>query len=353
MSGRSIRSSQYLKQNVEKYYGVQLRTVGLLSCYWPYSKGLNAMLGLFSAFHYFRLRTKKWHPDIIVARNLYAAFLLRPFIAERLFFETHQLEHGWRKYLQGKLVQDRHVHTIVISQALKRILKERVGCTGFNPMVLHDAAPSGVLYLSPEEKVKRRAALFDKKVVDGAFKKIAGYFGHLYSGRGVDMIRALARRHPDIAFMIFGGNEEQIGALKKTDHDDNFMVMGYVEPNEVMDVMGIMDILMMPYQNNVSIGDNRSNTSPLMSPMKMFEYMACGVPIVASDLPSLKEVLVDRHNCLLAIPHDVDAWSRCLDCLCNDDDFARRLGMTAHNEYNEKYNWNVRASKIVKMIGGS
>lgn len=352
VSGRSVCSSASYKQNVETFYGVQLKSVRLFSFYWPFLKGLNSLLGFFSIFLYVLLRIKKWQPDLIVARNLYAAFLLRSFIQRGLFFETHQVEQGWRKYLQRKLVREKGLHTIVISQALKQMLKEHAGCMDFHPLVLHDAAPKGIQCIPTEIKIKQRALLFGEKLTDGRFNKVAGYFGHLYPGRGVDIIRELAKRHPDIAFMVFGGNKEQIRELQKTVYSANFMIMGYVNPGNVLDLMSIMDILLMPYQTTVSIGDKRSNTSSYMSPMKMFEYMACGVPIIASDLPSIKEVLVNRHNCLLATPDDVNAWSRCLSCLCDDDDLAQSIGRTAHSGYKEKYNWNFRAARIIQALEG-
>ena len=45
-----------------------------------------------------------------------------------------------------------------------------------------------------------------------------------------------------------------------------------------------------------------------MSPLKIFEAMANGRPILASDLPAVREVLRDGHNALLAPPDDIDAW---------------------------------------------
>jgi glycosyltransferase involved in cell wall biosynthesis len=219
-------------------------------------------------------------------------------------------------------------------------------------LALHDAAPAGIQSLSADMKIKERVSLFGKEFMDERFDKIAGYFGHLYPGRGVHIIHQLARRHPDIAFMIYGGNRDQICELKSADPVENFMLMGFVEPNGVIDVMRAMDILLMPYQENVSIGDKRSDTSRYMSPMKMFEYMACGVPIIASDLPSVREVLINEHNCLLATPNDVDCWSACITRLLDDDTLAQRIGHTAHIEYRSAHNWNSRAAKILNAVGG-
>ena len=68
----------------------------------------------------------------------------------------------------------------------------------------------------------------------------------------------------------------------------------------------------MPYQRNVSIGIKGSNTADWMSPLKLFEYMSSGVPIISSDLPVLREILEDRRNALLVPPKNFDSWDEAL-----------------------------------------
>ena len=113
----------------------------------------------------------------------------------------------------------------------------------------------------------------------------------------------------------------------------------------------MMDVLLMPYQKNVSIGQRDGDTGRWMSPMKMFEYMASGVPIIASKLPILEEVLLDRYNCLMAVPDDPVDWSNCLNCLLNKPDFAESIGNQAHKDYKAFYTWNRRAQEMLNTLG--
>jgi len=349
LAARSVSSQKIFKEEIKAYYGVNLKNVNLVSYYWSFSKGLNIVLGFFSFFSYFLLRIKKWYPDFIISRNLYASFLLRPLIAKRLYFETHQLESGWRRLLQKVLVEDKRVIKIFISSALRCTFEKQFPSMSFPSMVLHDAAPSGNFILSREKKHLARLSLFPKNILD-KYKMICGYFGHLYQGRGIEIIVALAKRYPGVAFLVYGGNEAQVSVLKKAMHTDNFMIMGHVNFSIVKNLMSMFDVLLMPYQRQVSIGDKRSDTSQWMSPMKMFEYMASGVPFIASRLPVLEEVLCDGENCLLALPNDINDWSSCLQRLCDNPELGERLALKAYSEYLSDYNWLSRANKILQFV---
>jgi len=181
------------------------------------------------------------------------------------------------------------------------------------------------------------------------YMKIAGYFGHLYKGRGIEIIQELALRMPDIAFAVFGGNDEQIDALRNSNKCENLIIMGYIEPFRVQDTMGSMDVLLMPYQETVSIGDGKfSDTGKYMSPMKMFEYLASGVPLISSKLPVLEEVLEHERNCLLAECGNLDEWSNCLSRLLNDINLYESISQTARYDYKNKYTWKIRAERMIE-----
>ena len=82
--------------------------------------------------------------------------------------------------------------------------------------------------------------------------------------------------------------------------------------------MSRCDVLLMPYQRKVSIGDHSADTSRWMSPMKMFEYMAAKKPFISSDLDVLREVLTDEVNALLVDPENVKAWDKALKRLISN-----------------------------------
>jgi len=106
----------------------------------------------------------------------------------------------------------------------------------------------------------------------------------------------------------------------------------------------------MPYQKSVSIGIKGVDTSKWMSPMKLFEYLSVGVPIISSNISVLKEVLVDRENCVLVEPDDLSAWSAALENIISNSELEEKLGLNAYNLYKDKYTWKHRAKGMLGLI---
>jgi glycosyltransferase involved in cell wall biosynthesis len=106
----------------------------------------------------------------------------------------------------------------------------------------------------------------------------------------------------------------------------------------------------MPYERSVSVSGG-GDTVGWMSPMKMFEYMASGRLIIASDLPVLHKVL-DDGNALFAAPGDVAVWARALDRAIADDALRARLGFQALEDV-RRYTWRRRVSRCLDLAGGT
>jgi glycosyltransferase involved in cell wall biosynthesis len=179
---------------------------------------------------------------------------------------------------------------------------------------------------------------------------ICGYFGHLYPGRGIEIILGAAKMNKNNLFIIFGGNENQINVFKKNNNNSNIIFGGFLRPSHVKDYMKIMDILLMPYQKSVSIGIKNSNTAEWMSPMKLFEYMSTGVPIVSSNLPVLREILQNKKNSLLVEPSNSDDWSNAIKLLTHDKNLYDTLSFNSYTEYKNFYTWDKRVEIILKKI---
>ena len=103
------------------------------------------------------------------------------------------------------------------------------------------------------------------------------------------------------------------------------------------------DITLLPYQKNIS-------TAATMSPIKMFEAMAAGRPIIASDLPTIREVLEHERTALLVQPDDCDAWVDAIQRLRRDRSLAVMLARNALAE-SRNYSWVARAEGIADAIG--
>ena len=85
------------------------------------------------------------------------------------------------------------------------------------------------------------------------------------------------------------------------------------------------DILLAPLQKHVSIHSGHSNIAEWTSPLKIFEYMATNKPIIASNLPVLKEILKHEYNCLLCSPDDITDWIKAINRLKNNKTLSKEL----------------------------
>lgn len=180
-----------------------------------------------------------------------------------------------------------------------------------------------------------------------------GYIGHLYEGRGVDLIIELARRCPWLHMHVVGGESGDVRHWQEASRTvDNIIFHGYVRPAETVDYRDMCDVLVAPYQQVVKVAGNQVDTSKWMSPLKIFEYMASSKAIVCSDLPVLREVLTDGENALLCKADDVDAWCAAMERLRDDVDLRKALGERAYRDYVNKYTWEQRAARLLSEFGG-
>jgi len=338
---RSVCDEHDLETELEKAYGREVLTFDLKTYYSKTSKADSLKIAFVSLTNIFR---NPW-PDCILSRNLYAAFIIGVLMKRKIIFETHQLEYGFRKKMQFMIMRSSKVTTITISQKLVECLEEHHGKGPLNSLVLHDAAPDGIQPLAIE---KRRASI--ARIVQNAnnnWEAVCGYFGHLYEGRGIEVIDGLAKCRPDALFLVFGGNESDIEERKRNNQLKNVVYAGHLPYPEAQEAMRSVDVLLMPYQRTVSIGVAQHDTARWMSPMKMFEYLASGVPIISSDLPVLREVLKDKVNCLLVDPENVDDWLNALGSLIENPDFSANLGKQGHIDYSSEHTWYQRGKRII------
>ncbi|MFN4310039.1 MAG: glycosyltransferase family 4 protein [Ferrovibrio sp.] len=330
-----------LPEALQAAYGIPASLLDLDTVYNPSGRGDSLRI----AYHATRKIRHSESGGAILSRNLYAAFTLAVMYRMPLLFETHQLETGLRKFMQRQIVRCPWVATIVISTHLAELLPKHLSATPKRTIVLHDAAPQGIKPVPVTKKRERLRAL--APIAEGSWTQICGYFGHLYTGRGIDIVEAMAAARPDTLFLVYGGTDADVAARRSSRRLANLSFMGHVPHPMARELMCLMDVLLMPYQQTVSIGVAGHDTARWMSPMKMFEYLGAGVPIISSDLPVLREVLRDDENCLLAGPADTTAWIDALDRLRDSPDLAARIGTAAHAEYEQRHTWTRRAEQIL------
>lgn len=339
---RTVSDKSHLQGVLLEHYGVDVSDWKVVSFFSNSMRAVSLRIALIALP---KIIISSRH-DIVLTRNLYAAFLLSLF-RRKILFETHQLEYGVRKFIQKVIMKCSSVRVVVISQCLAHYLEQHHSMNLREPVILHDAAPDGILRIDPQ---KRRRSFLDASDLSYHMKRnwnaVCGYFGQLYAGRGVEIIEEMASARSNCLFVVYGGSREDVEKRHVT-APSNLIFMGHVAHPVARKIQASVDVLLMPYQVNVSIGVAGHDTARWMSPMKMFEYLASGVPIISSDLPVLREVLIHGDNALLVSPDNVVEWLDALDKLLDEPDTAAKIGENAHDLYQRKYTWSRRAAALV------
>lgn len=117
---------------------------------------------------------------------------------------------------------------------------------------------------------------------------------------------------------------------------------GSVDPDSVPALLNSVDVGVAPYPNLEDF---------YFSPIKIFEYMASGLPVVAGRIGQIPEVIEHGVHGLLYRPGDGKALSEALDRLQSDDSLRRRLGNNARKCAELNHSWHARARQILE-IGG-
>lgn len=315
---------------IEDFYGIKIQqNLKIRQIYVRSNKALQLQIA-FVAMYY--ILVKRRTNDLIISRNFYMSLFLTA-LGFRHIYETHGPEISSIKQMIQNFIMKRN-KVVCISKQLSKILTTQCR-SDMEIKVLHDAASSF-------DSVHVKQYL----VPNGNFR--VGYFGHLYAGRGIEIIEGLARQFSDIDFYVVGGDDENIAKLRQNSNLKNLNIVGYLRNNEARSLMPLMDVLLMPYQNKVSIGLKNSDTSKWMSPLKMFEYLSSKKPIISSDLPVLKEVLKHNHNALLVKPDSIVQWEKALLRIIEDKLLNKKLSTNAYEQYIHNYTWSERARKLIE-----
>jgi len=184
-------------------------------------------------------------------------------------------------------------------------------------------------------------------------QQIALYAGSFFPGKGCDQILAAASHLPQVKFVCVGGRDREVAEFKRQVASlglTNIEFIGHVPHARIPAYLQAADILVAPFTE-----DGRDIAGkiiiPFSSPLKLFEYMAMGKPIIASNIGAIPEIIVHEENGLLVEPGDVDALTEATLRLVRDVALARRLGATAQKDARQ-YSWTNRAARVIEFAVG-
>ena len=265
-------------------------------------------------------------PELMYSREVYGLVMLAstgvPYI-----YESHwKPKHFVQQALEGWLFRQPNFRRLVlISNALRDLyVREFPWLSPSKMVVAHDAAD-----LAGELPTRAASSRFQ-----------VGYVGGFLPGYGIDMIVKIAEAMPNVDFHVVGGKEHQLSEWRGVvSRLDNLTLHGFVPPAQLPFHYAGFDAVLAPYQ---------SGTAHIrwISPMKLFEYMAHGMPIVCSDFPVMREVVTDGETGLLVTPEDVQAWVDAIDRL-RDPALRRNLASGARAKLRSDHTWLRRAEAVL------
>ncbi len=190
-------------------------------------------------------------------------------------------------------------------------------------------------FANPESKESAR-----KRLGLPLDKKIALYIGRLDEWKGADTLGRAADLLPtDTQVVMIGGEEDQVHSMCiKYPHA---VFLGYHPYRELADNQAAADVLILPNSSKTEI------SARFTSPLKLFTYMAANRPIVASDLPSIREVL-DETTAYMVVPDDASALASGITAALTDLSAVRKAENARKKV--EAYTWSGRARGIISLL---
>lgn len=289
------------------------------------------------------------YADAVLVRNLkMAEHLLRRMPEASLFFETHEMfAQSYREeHPAPSFVERRKLSGLSAREGF--VYRHAKGLIALTPLLIEDirkeygvdtpavVAPDGVdleQARPPTQQIKNDVP-------------VLLYLGSLHPWKGVDtLIRAMLHvAHPAVLYIV-GGNDRRIAELRalalELGVDSRVIFVGPVEPGRRFEWIHKADICLLPL-TNTSIG------SRYTSPLKLFEYMAAGKPIIVSDLPSMRAILSPDRDALLVQELGASGFASAITRLLTEPTLRQQLGAAAR-ELASSFTWKTRAYKILEV----
>ena len=172
------------------------------------------------------------------------------------------------------------------------------------------------------------------------------FVGALASWQGIDVMLGAVRSGawpPDVELVIAGDGRENGAVRAVAQIDDRVVWLGTIPYAETPALVAGSLAALAPMGN---VPRSRFGLSPL----KLFEAMACGVPVIVSDLPGLADV-VDGNNCGIKFPAgDAEALAHAVADLAADPVRARELGARGRAAAVAEYSWDIRAGQTEQVL---
>jgi len=174
-------------------------------------------------------------------------------------------------------------------------------------------------------------------------KKVIGFVGSLYRWRGPDLLIEIASRfahRQDVVFLLVGDGEEWKvfrEQLLNLNLGNSVVLAGRVDHEILPQFLAAMDVALLP------------ESAFYMSPLKLFEYMASGLPSIAPRYEAIEEIISHGETGLLFRPADPEAAAQSITLLLNDPEKRKQMGLAAVQRVTKNLTWRHNAERVISV----
>ncbi|MDJ0846117.1 glycosyltransferase [Crocosphaera sp.] len=255
-----------------------------------------------------------------------------PTIFERHYFAEHPFEE--------EIVNNPSFRLCVTQSELTRQSMIEAGMPPEKAIWLHNGFNQTFLQRQPDEAQQWREQLLKNNR-----EKLVIYSGALYPFKGVDLLIDVAKLLPTIQFSITGGTEEQVKSyreLARSKQVENIDFLGWIVPrSRLISLFQAADLLAHPHLSGKSAN--------FTNPVKFFQYLASGTPIVATEIPPLMTFKKTVPLAVWSPPDDPNIFAQSIKKAL--ENYPRKsTGYTENIEYGKGFSWEKRAEKIITYL---
>ena len=297
---------------------------------------------------------RKEKPDIIHEREIFLSFA--GLLLANKFKIPYVLE------INAPMMYEIGMHYSRICQELEKSIEKKLFANADKIIVVSNVLKSYLLTMGvPEEKIAVVPNGVDEHMFNPDIpglgirkkyqleaKKVICYSGSLdQQWQGIEDILKSAQIinsiDPSVRFLIIGNTEGQEEKLKSA--PDNVIFTGQIEHIKVPTYLAAADILVAPYK----LEEDFKGIGFYNSPVKLFEYMAMGKPIITSNIGQIEEIIEHGKTGLLIEPGNYNELARTILTLMEDEHLKKKLGKKARIEVEKNYTWERNARQIMAI----
>jgi Glycosyltransferase len=224
---------------------------------------------------------------------------------------------------------------VFVSKRLRKIILDSYPDIKTNNIVSPNASNKNIFFYNEKKKQE------SKEKLNLASKTVCGFIGCFAFWHGVhhfmEKIALRLKQHPDLVLLLIGDGETLIKVkeiVAKYELSNQVVLTGNVPHGDIINYVRAMDFSVLPSSNEYG------------SPMKMFELMGAGVPLVAADYPPVVEILDDGKDGWLFPQGNLD---RCIELLIDIHQHPEKIqkaALLAENKIHSNHQWSHNVGEL-------